>query len=101
MEQSRWVTRIPVVYLVVVGVMTLIAFGAPLFGIFVLPLTFPWAVLVVIIEDITDSAFLDNIFINLLVNIIPALINAGILYLILRAIDRRRRRRRLAADSKT
>ena len=94
-EVSHWAKKFIRVYviLVVIGALLGLFVGGPA-GIYVMPLLLPWIVLVPAIELQTGWNLPDSFWAGPLTIPISGAINAYILFLILRFVDRRRRRKR-------
>jgi len=92
---SPWVKKSVLVYVILVVAGALMGlFGGGLAGIYVMPLLLPWIAIAPTIELNTGWNLLGNIGAGPLTILIAGAINAYILFLILRFIDRRRRRKR-------
>jgi len=63
-------------------------------GIYVIPLLLPWIAIAPTIELMTGRSLLDNIWAGPLTAPVAGAINAYLLFLILRFVDRHRRRKR-------
>ena len=90
-QVSPWVRKIPTIYaaLVVVGTVLGVLSGG-VGGIWVLPLILPWAALQGILDEGMGGALLDSWWWGPASSLVFGALNAGILYWILRRIDRSR-----------
>jgi len=94
-DASPWVKKWVRVYIILVVVGALLGLlGGGLAGIYVMPLLFPWILIAPTIELTTGWVLLDSIGAGLLNILIAGAINTYILFLILRFVEGRRRRKR-------
>ena len=93
-DVSPWVKKFVRIYIIVVGAGILLGIlSGGQGGIFVVPLLLPWIVIVPMIELKTGLNLLDSIWAGPLTSLVAGAMNAYILLLFLKFLDRRRRRK--------